>query len=135
MGQYHQRVNIHSGEQMRIKTNSGLEYEDLKEAEGPIINEGTVVSIQYEMALSYEELDRGELIDSSYQRRTALDFVVGRGSVIKGVDEGVRDMRVGGLRRLIIPPPLAFGERGVSGAIPPNATLYMDIKIRDIVSQ
>lgn len=120
---------------MRIKTNSGLEYEDLKEAEGPIINEGTVVSIQYEMALSYEELDRGELIDSSYQRRTALDFVVGRGSVIKGVDEGVRDMRVGGLRRLIIPPPLAFGERGVSGAIPPNATLYMDIKIRDIVSQ
>jgi FKBP-type peptidyl-prolyl cis-trans isomerase len=119
---------------MKIKTDSGLEYEDLKGAEGPIINNGTFVSIQYEIALTYEGLDRGELIDSSYQRRTALDFIVGKGSVLKGVDEGVLLMRVGGLRRLLIPSHLAFGERGVSGVIPPNAKLFVDIKVRYIVA-
>ncbi len=123
------------GEQMRIKNASGLEYEDLKDAEGPMIKDGTIVSIQYEVALTYDELDKGELIDSSYQRRIPLNFVVGKGSVIKGVDEGILLMRVGGLRRLIIPSSLAFGERGVPGVIPPNAKLFVDIKVRDIITQ
>ena len=120
---------------MRIKNDSGLEYEDLKEAEGPAIENGTIVSIQYEIALTYNALDKGELIDSSYQRRTPLNFVVGKGSVVKGVDEGILLMRVGGLRRLLIPSYLAFGERGVPGVIPPDAMLFVDIKVRDIVAQ
>jgi FKBP-type peptidyl-prolyl cis-trans isomerase len=136
MEEYHRRlITLLPGEQMRIQNDSGLQYEDLKEAEGPIIKEGTIVSIQYELALTYDELDKGELVDSSYQRRVPLNFVVGKGSVIKGVDEGILLMRVGGLRRLIIPPHLAFGERGVPGAIPSNATLFVDIKVRDIVAQ
>jgi len=84
------------------------------------------------VALSLEELEKGMLIDSSYIRKEPLSFTIGSGEVLRGIDEGVRTMKVGDLRRLIIPPQLAFGQRGVKGLIPPNSTLYVDLKLRYI---
>jgi FKBP-type peptidyl-prolyl cis-trans isomerase FkpA len=68
-------------------------------------------------------------LDSSRDRRDPFQFALGRGQVIKGWDEGVKGMRIGGQRRLIIPASLGYGQRGALGAIPPNATLIFDVEL------
>ena len=115
---------------MRVKTASGLEYEDIKKGDGPIPKQGQLVSVHYEVALTIEDLDKGKTIDSSNARNSPIEFKIGGGEALRGVDEGVRTMQVGDLRRLTIPSHLAFGERGIPGLVPPNSTLYVDIKLR-----
>jgi FKBP-type peptidyl-prolyl cis-trans isomerase len=76
--------------------------------------------------------DGGRQFDSSRARRDPLDFALGAGDVIKGWDEGVVGMRVGGKRRLTIPPALAYGEHGCGGVIPPEATLVFEVELREV---
>lgn len=112
------------------KTSSGLEYEIIKESGGPTVTLETAISVHYEVALSLEKLNTGEHIDSSYARKQPLIFKLGRGQILQGLEEGIQLMRFGDLYRFILPPHLAFGERGVPGKVPPHAILYIDIKLR-----
>jgi FKBP-type peptidyl-prolyl cis-trans isomerase FkpA len=105
-------------------TDSGLKYEDLNEGEGDLAEAGHRVSVHYTGWL----LD-GDKFDSSVDRNQPFDFTLGKGMVIRGWDEGVAGMRVGGKRRLTIPPQLGYGARGAGGVIPPNATLVFDVEL------
>ncbi len=105
-------------------TDSGLKYKDLSEGEGDLAVSGQRVSVHYTGWL----LD-GEKFDSSVDRNQPFEFALGKGMVIRGWDEGVAGMRVGGKRRLTIPPQLGYGSRGAGGVIPPNATLVFDVEL------
>jgi len=105
-------------------TDSGLKYEDLAEGEGDLAAAGHRVSVHYTGWL----LD-GDKFDSSLDRNQAFQFTLGKGMVIRGWDEGVAGMKVGGKRRLTIPPQLGYGDRGAGGVIPPNATLVFDVEL------
>jgi FKBP-type peptidyl-prolyl cis-trans isomerase FkpA len=105
-------------------TDSGLKYEDLNEGEGDLAEAGHRVSVHYTGWL----LD-GDKFDSSVDRNQPFDFTLGKGMVIRGWDEGVAGMRVGGKRRLTIPSQLGYGARGAGGVIPPNATLVFDVEL------
>jgi FKBP-type peptidyl-prolyl cis-trans isomerase len=105
-------------------TPSGLEYIEYVVGTGSVVTVGDTVSVLYT-----GWLNDGTKLDSNMDNgRPVFEFVLGGGRVIAGFDEGVRQMRVGGLRRLIIPPHLAFGSRG-GLAIPPNSTLIFDVKL------
>ena len=106
------------------RTASGLEYWDLKLGTGPAALRGQRVKVHYTGWLT-----TGKKFDSSVDAGQPFSFTLGGGDVIKGWDEGVAGMKVGGKRQLHIPPQLAYGERGYPGVIPPNATLIFDIQL------
>ena len=104
-------------------TASGLSITDLVVGNGPEAVKGEVVSVNYRGTLA-----NGKEFDSSYGRGP-FSFPLGAGRVIQGWDEGVAGMKVGGKRKLVIPPDLAYGERGAGGVIPPNATLTFEVEL------
>ncbi len=110
---------------MREKiTDSGLKYEDTIQGDGDVAEAGQNVSVHYTGWLT-----TGSKFDSSVDRNEPFSFVLGRGMVIRGWDEGVQGMQVGGKRKLTIPPHLGYGAAGASGVIPPNATLIFDVEL------
>jgi FKBP-type peptidyl-prolyl cis-trans isomerase FkpA len=112
-------------------TPSGLQYEDVKEGEGAAAIAGQEVSVHYTGWL-YNDDQQGAKFDSSRARNSPFGFSLGAGMVIKGWDEGVQGMKVGGQRTLIIPPGLGYGARGAGGVIPPNATLKFDVELLSV---
>ena len=113
-------------------TASGLQYDDLTLGSGAEAVEGDYVSVHYSGWLQNTDGSEGDLFDSSVERNQPFEFPLGAGHVIKGWDEGVQGMKVGGKRRLIIPSSLGYGSRGAGGAIPPNATLIFDVELLSV---
>lgn len=109
-------------------TPSGLQYEDTVVGEGAEARAGQHVTVHYTGWL-YENGVQGRKFDSSKDRRSPFDFDLGAGMVIRGWDEGVQGMKVGGTRVLVIPPELGYGARGAGGVIPPNATLKFEVEL------
>ena len=107
-----------------ITTSSGLQYIDLKVGTGATAQAGQTVSVHYT-----GWLENGKKFDSSVDRGQPFSFPLGAGRVIKGWDEGVQGMQVGGTRLLVIPPELGYGARGAGGVIPPNATLMFEVEL------
>jgi peptidylprolyl isomerase len=116
-----------------VTTASGLRYIDQKPGEGAPAKPGDGVSVQYTGWL-FEDGHKGMKFDSSYDRNEPFSFVLASHQVIPGWDEGVAGMQPGGRRLLIIPPELAYGDRGAGGVIPPGATLVFEIRLLDIKS-
>jgi FKBP-type peptidyl-prolyl cis-trans isomerase FkpA len=111
-----------------ITTPSGLVYEDINLGEGEAASAGQQVSVHYTGWLT-----DGTKFDSSKDRNDPFDFPLGAGHVIRGWDEGVQGMKVGGVRKLTIPPQLGYGARGAGGVIPPNATLVFEVELLKIL--
>lgn len=107
-----------------VETPSGLGYVELVEGTGAQPKTGDSVSVHYTGWLK-----SGEKFDSSHDRKEPLVFPVGKGRVIKGWDEGVGSMKVGGKRKLIIPAHLGYGQQGAGGVIPPGATLIFEVEL------
>jgi len=105
-------------------TASGLQYDDLVVGTGAEAKAGQAVTVHYTGWLT-----NGKKFDSSKDRKDPFVFPLGGGRVIKGWDEGVQGMKVGGKRKLTIPPGLGYGPRGAGGVIPPNATLIFDVEL------
>jgi len=108
-------------------TDSGLKYQDKTIGEGDVAQAGQRVSVHYT-----GWLEDGTKFDSSKDRNTPFDFNLGAGQVIRGWDEGVAGMQVGGERKLTIPSDLGYGAAGAGGVIPPNATLIFDVELLGI---
>jgi peptidylprolyl isomerase len=107
---------------------SGLKYTDSKVGTGATATAGHKVSVHYTGWL-YNNGEKGKKFDSSVDRGEPFSFGLGAQQVIRGWDEGVAGMKVGGKRTLVIPPELGYGARGAGGAIPPNATLIFDVEL------
>lgn len=107
-----------------VTTESGLKYVDLVVGTGRPAELGDTATVHYT-----GWLENGTQFDSSRDRNEPFSFRVGAGRVIKGWDEGVQGMKVGGKRKLIIPPDLGYGARGVGSVIPPNATLTFEVEL------
>jgi FKBP-type peptidyl-prolyl cis-trans isomerase len=110
-----------------VTTQSGLKYEDLQEGTGPEAKAGDTVEVHYVGTLT-----SGKKFDSSRDRGQPFTFPLGAGRVIKGWDEGVAGMKVGGKRKLTIPPELAYGKRGAGRDIPPDSTLVFEVELLKI---
>src|SRR5689334_946796 len=110
-----------------VTTASGLKYTDTKVGTGAEAKAGQNVSVHYTGWLT-----NGTKFDSSKDRGQPFNFPLGGGRVIKGWDEGVQGMKVGGVRKLTIPPNLGYGAQGAGGVIPPNATLVFEVELLDV---
>jgi len=115
------------GDTKMVTTKSGLKYIDEKVGDGQEAKPGDTVSVHYTGTLK-----DGTKFDSSRDRGQPFEFKLGAGRVIKGWDEGVAGMKVGGKRKLIIPPELGYGARGAGGVIPPNAELTFEVELLGI---
>jgi peptidylprolyl isomerase len=113
------------------KTASGLRYDDLTEGKGDKPRVGQTCEVHYTGWL-WEDGKPGEKFDSSFDCGTRFEFPLGQGRVIKGWDEGVATMKVGGKRLLLIPPELGYGKPGAGGFIPANATLLFEVELLGI---
>jgi FKBP-type peptidyl-prolyl cis-trans isomerase FkpA len=109
------------------KTPSGLRYQDLEKGNGTEATAGKSVQVHYT-----GWLPNGEKFDSSHDRNEPFSFTLGAGQVIAGWDEGVAGMKVGGRRKLVIPPDLAYGTAGAPPDIPPGATLVFDVELLNV---
>nr|WP_244531135.1 FKBP-type peptidyl-prolyl cis-trans isomerase [Hyphomicrobium facile] len=112
-------------------TPSGLQFEDTVVGTGASPETGQICVMHYTGWL-YQDGKKGNKFDSSVDRGSPFEFPIGTGRVIKGWDEGVASMKVGGKRTLIIPAALGYGARGAGGVIPPNATLIFDVELLDL---
>ena len=110
-----------------VTTDSGLKYLDMTVGTGRLAELGDTASVHYTGWLA-----DGKKFDSSVDRKEPFSFRLGAGQVIKGWDEGVMGMKIGGKRKLTIPPQLGYGARGAGGVIPPNATLTFDVELLDL---
>ena len=121
---------------MTITTASGLQFEDTLPGTGDEARAGHQVRVHYTGWLHDAAADdaRGRKFDSSKDRGEPFAFSLGAGQVIRGWDEGVAGMKVGGKRTLIIPPSLGYGDRGAGGVIPPGATLLFDIELINVIN-
>lgn len=113
----------------QVTTASGLKYVEIAEGTGETPAPGQTVSVHYTGTL-----ENGKKFDSSRDRNQAFEFQIGEGQVIKGWDEGLSTMKVGGRRKLIIPAELGYGARGAGGVIPPNATLIFEVELLKVKS-
>ncbi len=114
--------------QAPVTTSSGLQMIDTKPGTGASPKQGQTAVVHYTGYL-FDKGNKGKKFDSSVDRGQPFEFPVGAGRVIKGWDEGVASMKVGGKRTLIIPPALGYGASGAGGVIPPNATLIFDVEL------
>src|SRR5262249_59690092 len=110
-----------------MTTESGLRYEDIVVGTGPSPQPGQDVTVHYTGTL-----EDGTKFDSSQDHGGPLTIKIGVGRVIKGWDEGIMTMKVGGKRKLVIPPQLGYGARGAGGVIPPNATLVFEVELLSV---
>ena len=111
-----------------VTTPSGLRIIDVKPGTGPVPHAGQTVTVNYTGWL-FVDGKKGKKFDSSLDRSEPFSFTLGQGQVIKGWDEGLATMHVGGKRTLIIPPDLGYGASGAGGDIPPGATLIFDVDL------
>jgi FKBP-type peptidyl-prolyl cis-trans isomerase len=122
---------LHAGEKAMEEKITTLKIIDNKVGEGAEAKSGSTVSVDYTGWL-YDAAapdKKGKKFDSSLDRGNPFGFVLGRGSVIRGWDEGVKGMKEDGKRTLVIPPDMAYGNRGAGGVIPPGATLIFDVEL------
>ena len=117
----------HAAEEAMVKTSSGLQYADLVVGSGREAHAGETATVHYTGTL----VD-GTEFDSSKDRNKPFSFRLGAGHVIKGWDEGVEGMKIGGTRKLVIPPELGYGARGAGSTIPPNATLIFQVELLEL---
>ncbi|HTN74647.1 MAG TPA: FKBP-type peptidyl-prolyl cis-trans isomerase [Pirellulaceae bacterium] len=121
------KVEANDNAAKEVTTPSGLKYIELKEGDGASPAVGQTVVVHYTGWLT-----NGTKFDSSVDRKSPFKFPLGKGQVIAGWDEGVATMKVGGKRKLIIPPSLGYGARGAGGVIPPHAQLIFEVELLDI---
>ena len=117
-----------SAQSKPVTTSSGLQMVDTQAGTGASPKAGQTAVVHYTGYLN-DNGKKGKKFDSSVDRGSPFEFPIGQGRVIKGWDEGVASMKVGGKRTLIIPPALGYGAQGAGGVIPPNATLIFDVEL------